>query len=54
MRSEEEIKKRINRYEELIKKANKESKEGILDYEEYSKKLEIYYHKLGLLEWVLK
>lgn len=54
MKSEKAIRKAIERYQELIKKVNKESEAGIISYEEYSKKTEIYYNKLAVLEWVLR
>ncbi|CUQ35157.1 hypothetical protein [Clostridium baratii] len=53
MKSIEQLKLKIKMYEDLIDRATLENKEGILKYSDYSKKLEIYNHKISLLEWVL-
>lgn len=54
MKSEEEIKKKIERYEILIKKLILEFQSGFVSYDEYTLELEKYYTQITLLEWVLR
>ena len=54
MKSEEEIKKLIERYDRLIEKSRLEFQAGSINYDEYTIKLEKYYNQITLLEWVLK
>ena len=54
MKSEEQIKKKIEQYKRLIKRVSLESQSGSISYDEYTIKLEKYYSQITLLEWVLR
>lgn len=54
MKSEEQIKKKIEQYKRLIKRVSLESQSGSISYDEYTIKLEKYCSQITLLEWVLR